>query len=55
MRKVVGRILRYFAHTAPFGAKCPKCSSADIADSSDDYHWKCNSCGHSFTTMDIQY
>ena len=55
MGKIVGRILRYFAYTAPCGAKCPKCSSSDIADSSDNYHWKCNSCGHSFTTMDIQY
>jgi ribosomal protein L37AE/L43A len=55
MRRFIGRIIRYFAHTAPSGAKCPKCGSLDIADSSDNYHWKCNSCGHSFTTMDIQY
>ena len=55
MRKIVGRIWKYFAYTAPYGAKCPKCDSGDIADSSDNYHWTCNSCGYSFTTMDIQY
>ena len=55
MRKIIGKILRYFSQAAPYGAKCPNCSSSDIADSNDNYHWKCNSCGHSFTTMDFQF
>jgi len=55
MRKVLRKIMRYFSYTAPHGAKCPNCSSSSIADSSDNYHWKCNSCGHNFTTMEMQY
>jgi len=55
MRKILSKILRYFSYTAPYGAKCPKCSSSDIADSDDNFHWKCNSCGYSFITMEIQY
>jgi len=55
MSKIWEKISRNFSHTAPYGAKCPKCSSSDIADSSDNYHWKCNSCGYNFTTMDMQY
>jgi ribosomal protein L37AE/L43A len=55
MCKILGKIVKCFSHTAPYGAKCPKCSSSDIADSNDNYHWKCNSCGHNFTTMDILY
>ena len=48
-------LFKIFMQSPPYGAKCPECGSTDIADSSDGYHWKCNSCGHRFTTAEIQY
>jgi ribosomal protein L37AE/L43A len=42
------------AYNAPYGAKCPNCGSNDF-NSDDNYHWKCDDCGHRFTTVDITY